>query len=110
MGIAYFNHALLTLHIQNYINLAPSNVTHSNHTHLQSPPTKTTPPPVTAYSNHAPSPPGTTRDTFGSKQVKLLRYECYESMAVKQMKAEICRPIRNKWPEVHSIAIVHRLG
>ncbi|XP_077286422.1 molybdenum cofactor synthesis 2B [Arctopsyche grandis] len=52
---------------------------------------------------------GTTRDNFDGKEVKSLEYEAYESMALKVMKS-MCETIRNKWKDVHNIAIYHRLG
>ena len=38
-----------------------------------------------------------------------LEYEAFGSMALKEMK-KICDSIRQKWPTVKNIAIVHRLG
>ncbi|XP_068619208.1 molybdopterin synthase catalytic subunit [Battus philenor] len=52
---------------------------------------------------------GTTRDNFEGKKVVRLEYEAYEPMALKAMKS-ICDEIRSKWPEVHGLAIYHRLG
>ncbi|XP_055906879.1 molybdopterin synthase catalytic subunit [Eupeodes corollae] len=52
---------------------------------------------------------GTTRDNFEDKKVVTLEYVAYEPMAIKMMK-QICDGIRNKWDDVHKIAIYHRLG
>jgi len=52
---------------------------------------------------------GTTRDNFEGKEVVRLEYEAYEGMARKQLLA-ICQELRTKWPDLHSIAIHHRLG
>eukprot|EP00511_Aplanochytrium_stocchinoi_P007649 CAMPEP_0204847180 /NCGR_PEP_ID=MMETSP1347-20130617/2544_1 /ASSEMBLY_ACC=CAM_ASM_000690 /TAXON_ID=215587 /ORGANISM="Aplanochytrium stocchinoi, Strain GSBS06" /LENGTH=180 /DNA_ID=CAMNT_0051988031 /DNA_START=63 /DNA_END=602 /DNA_ORIENTATION=+ len=51
---------------------------------------------------------GTTRDNFEGKEVVRLEYECYESMALKELK-NLCSSIRAKW-DVKKIAIEHRLG
>jgi len=52
---------------------------------------------------------GTTRDNFDGKEVVRLEYEAYEAMARKQLLA-VCRELRSKWADLHSIAIHHRLG
>ena len=52
---------------------------------------------------------GTTRDNFDGKEVVRLEYEAYEAMARKQLLA-VCRELRSKWADLHSIAIYHRLG
>ena len=52
---------------------------------------------------------GTTRDNFDGKEVVRLEYEAYEAMARKQLLA-VCRELRSKWEDLHSIAIHHRLG
>ena len=52
---------------------------------------------------------GTTRDNMNGKEVIKLEYEAYETMALKEME-KICQEIREKWPNVKHIAIVHRLG
>ncbi|BFZ01530.1 hypothetical protein BsWGS_04569 [Bradybaena similaris] len=51
---------------------------------------------------------GTTRDNFDGKQVLRLDYEAYMPMAKRKM-LEICASIRKQW-DVHSIAIIHRIG
>lgn len=51
---------------------------------------------------------GTTRDTFEGKSVVELRYEAYVPMAVRKLKS-ICSSSRASW-DLHSIAVVHRLG
>lgn len=53
---------------------------------------------------------GTTRDRFEDKVVKELEYECYEEMALLQMK-EICLQVRKKWPnDVNHMVIQHKIG
>ncbi|CAK4679732.1 unnamed protein product [Aphanomyces euteiches] len=52
---------------------------------------------------------GTTRDTFQGKKVLHLEYEAYIPMANKELKA-ICTAIRQQWPSVVGIAMLHRLG
>jgi len=72
---------------------------------------------ITAISNSVTAPStgatslfvGTTRDNFEGKEVVRLEYEAYEGMARKQLLA-ICQELRTKWPDLHSIAIHHRLG
>jgi len=51
---------------------------------------------------------GTTRDNFGGKPVKHLAYEAYAPLALRTM-ASIAKELKTKH-DVHSIAIVHRLG
>ena len=51
---------------------------------------------------------GTTRDNFEGKQVVRLEYECYEEMAMKEMR-KICQEIRKRW-KVERVSITHRLG
>lgn len=50
---------------------------------------------------------GTTRENFNGIKVKTLFYEAYESMALNEMKT-ITVLVRQKWPEIVSIAIHHR--
>ena len=52
---------------------------------------------------------GTTRDNFQGKKVLRLEYEAYEGMARKELE-KLCQQVRTKWPEVHKIALHHRLG
>lgn len=52
---------------------------------------------------------GTTRDHHDGKAVVKLEYECYHNMAKKELE-KVCGEIRARWPEVHGIAIHHRLG
>jgi len=52
---------------------------------------------------------GTTRDNFQGKEVVRLEYEAYEGMARKQLVA-LCGEMRQRWKDIHSIAIHHRLG
>jgi len=51
---------------------------------------------------------GTTRDNFGGKEVKHLAYSSYEPLAIRTM-TNIARELKAKH-DVHSIAIIHRLG
>ncbi len=52
---------------------------------------------------------GTTRDNHNGKDVLKLEYECYDSMAISEMK-KICAQMRVKWPELIGICFVHRIG
>lgn len=52
---------------------------------------------------------GTTRDVFEGKRVVYLEYEAYESMAISELK-KISAKIRQKWPGVAKIALLHRTG
>lgn len=52
---------------------------------------------------------GTTRDNFEGRKVKSLEYEAYIPMAEKELK-KICSTIREKWPTIKHICIMHRLG
>ncbi|XP_034834152.1 molybdopterin synthase catalytic subunit [Maniola hyperantus] len=52
---------------------------------------------------------GITRDSFDGKKVVRLEYEAYDSMALKAMQS-ICDDVRDKWPDLHNIAMYHRLG
>ena len=52
---------------------------------------------------------GTTRDNFQGRKVVRLEYEAYEGMARKELD-KLCQHVRSKWPQVHKIAIQHRLG
>ncbi|KAI6182421.1 Molybdopterin converting factor, subunit 2 [Aphelenchoides bicaudatus] len=52
---------------------------------------------------------GTTRETFEEKTVKLLEYECYEEMALTEMR-KLCHEARQQFPNVGRIAICHRIG
>ena len=51
---------------------------------------------------------GVTRDNFEGKTVTHLSYECYESMALKQMNA-IANALVQKF-SLHGIAMQHRIG
>lgn len=51
---------------------------------------------------------GTTRDNFGGKPVKYLAYSSYEPLAIRTMTS-IAKELQAKH-DVHSIAIIHRLG
>lgn len=52
---------------------------------------------------------GTTRDNMLGKTVVKLEYEAYESMALKEMQ-KVCDKMREMWPQIKHIAIIHRLG
>uniref|UniRef100_A0A0N5CEU4 Molybdopterin synthase catalytic subunit n=1 Tax=Strongyloides papillosus TaxID=174720 RepID=A0A0N5CEU4_STREA len=51
---------------------------------------------------------GTTRDNFDGKEVIRLEYECYEEMALKEMK-KLCIKGRDKYKTIQNIAIFHRV-
>uniref|UniRef100_A0A0N4ZN30 Molybdopterin synthase n=1 Tax=Parastrongyloides trichosuri TaxID=131310 RepID=A0A0N4ZN30_PARTI len=52
---------------------------------------------------------GVTRDNFNGKHVKRLEYECYEEMAMKELK-KLCIRGRNKYKNIQNIAILHRIN
>jgi molybdopterin synthase catalytic subunit len=52
---------------------------------------------------------GTTRDHFQGKRVLRLEYEGYEPMAASELR-KICAQVRQQWPGVVRLALVHRLG
>lgn len=52
---------------------------------------------------------GTVRDNTRGRRVVSLQYEAYEPMAVKEMR-RIGREIRERWPEVERVGIIHRFG
>ena len=52
---------------------------------------------------------GLVRNTTDNRQVRYLEYEAYHDMAVASFAA-IATEIRERWPEVRSIAMVHRVG
>ncbi|XP_037030072.1 molybdopterin synthase catalytic subunit isoform X1 [Bradysia coprophila] len=52
---------------------------------------------------------GTTRDSFEDKKVTSLEYEAYDTMAMQTL-TKICDQMRDKWDDIHHIAIYHRLG
>ena len=52
---------------------------------------------------------GVVRDQTGGRRVKFLEYEAHASMAEAKMR-EIAVAVRQRWPEVARIAIVHRIG
>lgn len=51
---------------------------------------------------------GTTRKMTGELETQFLHYECYQDMAVKEMKS-MCDEARSRWP-VQKISVVHRVG
>ena len=52
---------------------------------------------------------GVVRNQTGGRRVKFLEYEAHGPMAVAKMR-EIGRAIRERWPMVGRIALVHRIG
>jgi molybdopterin synthase catalytic subunit/molybdopterin converting factor small subunit len=52
---------------------------------------------------------GVVRDQTGGRRVKFLEYEAHGPMAEHMMR-EIVRQIRERWPAVRRVAIVHRFG
>jgi molybdopterin synthase catalytic subunit len=52
---------------------------------------------------------GVVRNQTGGRRVKFLEYEAHGPMALAKMR-EIGRAIRERWPIISRIAIVHRIG
>ncbi|MEN9221328.1 MAG: molybdenum cofactor biosynthesis protein MoaE [Thermostichus sp. BF3_bins_97] len=52
---------------------------------------------------------GTVRDNTAGRPVDYLEYQAYEPMALKVF-ADIARQIQERWPEVNSVIIHHRIG
>ncbi len=52
---------------------------------------------------------GTTRNQTRGRRVEYLEYEAYEPLALRQME-RIAAEVRERWPEVKGVAIVHRVG
>ena len=52
---------------------------------------------------------GVVRNQTGGRSVLTLQYEAYEAMAVKEMR-KVGEEIRERWPEVLGIGIIHRFG
>jgi len=52
---------------------------------------------------------GVVRDNTKGRRVVSLQYEAYEPMAVKEMH-RIGDEIRERWPEVERVGIIHRFG
>ena|SRR6476620_10530409 len=52
---------------------------------------------------------GVVRDQTGGRPVMRLQYEAYAPMAVKEMQ-RIVREVRERWPEVDNVGMVHRFG
>jgi molybdopterin synthase catalytic subunit len=52
---------------------------------------------------------GTTRNQTGGRAVDYLEYEAYPEMAERRMQA-IAAEIRERWPSVKAISLVHRVG
>ena len=51
---------------------------------------------------------GTTRSTFEGRRVVRLEYECYHTMAEKELRA-LCSDMRQMW-QLTRIAVLHRTG
>lgn len=52
---------------------------------------------------------GTTREQTGGRAVDHLEYEAYPEMAERRM-TDIIAEIRQRWPSVRGVALVHRVG
>ncbi|HEY2785702.1 MAG TPA: molybdenum cofactor biosynthesis protein MoaE [Fimbriiglobus sp.] len=52
---------------------------------------------------------GTVRDITGDERTDFLDYESYPGMAEKKL-AEVESEVRQKWPAVGGVALVHRVG
>ena len=52
---------------------------------------------------------GVVREQTKGRRVLSLQYEAYEQMAVKEMQ-KVGAEIRQRWPEVLQIGIIHRFG
>ncbi|KAL3997561.1 MoaE family protein [Acanthocheilonema viteae] len=52
---------------------------------------------------------GTTRDSFGDKQVIRLEFEAYDEMVYKELD-KLCNELRKSYPEVDRIALIHKVG
>jgi MoaE-MoaD fusion protein len=52
---------------------------------------------------------GVVRDQTGGRRVKFLEYEAHVAMAEAKMR-EIAGTVRDRWPAVKRIAMVHRIG
>ncbi|MDX2044751.1 MAG: molybdenum cofactor biosynthesis protein MoaE [Acidobacteriota bacterium] len=52
---------------------------------------------------------GVVRDNTNGRRVTTLDYDAYPPMAVKEM-CRVGEEIRQRWPEVERIGIVHRFG
>lgn len=50
---------------------------------------------------------GTTRDTFNGRTVVRLDYESYDDMAYKELR-KLCAKLRNTYPTLERIVIIHR--
>jgi len=52
---------------------------------------------------------GVVRDQTSGRRVKYLEYEAHAPMAVAKMR-EIAAAVRERWPGVRKVALVHRIG
>lgn len=53
---------------------------------------------------------GTVRDhSDGRPGVSILEYEAYDSFVVPRF-AQIVETVRKRWPQVHKVAVLHRVG
>ena len=52
---------------------------------------------------------GVVRSTSDDRKVQYLEYEAYPQMALAEMR-RICAEVRDHWPTISRVAIVHRTG
>src|SRR5215467_9065017 len=52
---------------------------------------------------------GVVREETGGRRVKYLEYEAHAPMAAAKMR-EIAAAVRQRWPGVRGVALVHRIG
>jgi molybdopterin synthase catalytic subunit len=52
---------------------------------------------------------GVVRDQTNGRRVVSLQYEAYVPMALKELR-RLGREVRDKWPDVERIGIIHRFG
>jgi molybdopterin synthase catalytic subunit len=52
---------------------------------------------------------GVVRDNTKGRRVITLQYEAYTPMAIKEMR-RVADEIRQRWPDVERIGIIHRFG
>jgi molybdopterin synthase catalytic subunit len=52
---------------------------------------------------------GVVRDNTKGRRVVTLQYEAYTPMAIKEMR-RVADEIRQRWPDVERIGIIHRFG
>lgn len=52
---------------------------------------------------------GVVRNTSDDRKVQYLEYEAYPQMALAEMR-QICAEVRDRWPTISRVVIVHRTG